>query len=108
MSQRIIIEYRGGSEWDGFPVCLAATVSSLEAFEEALGEAAEAASVSGAKGNTLYVDGIVMEYFPLNDYLENSKIVDITHLESWFEQQEIENSTPERLNRLCEARHAAS
>jgi hypothetical protein len=109
MSQRIIIEYQSGAGWDNFPICLAATVADIDIFREALANVAKAAHEAAHGRNvTLDVDGIVLDEFPLKQFLEDPGIVEILDLNDWFSQKEIESSSQERIDRLCGVSHATS
>ena len=109
MSERIIIEYQSGGGWDTYPVTIAATVSDIETFNEALENAAKAAHEGPhSRDIMLDVDGLVLDEFPLKDFLEDRSIVEVSHLDDWFNQKEIENSSQERLDRLCGVSNASS
>lgn len=103
VSERIIVEYRAGSEFEGYMVTVAATVSDVEVFKEALDECVQyLVDRKGAQhGADLEVDGIMLQGFPVKSYLEDHEMCEVFDLDTWFAQNEMDNSTEDRVNRLC-------
>lgn len=103
MSERIVIEYSTFGPGNTYQYTVAATVSSSEAFLEALGAAAQESYDQGHTRHPvdLDVDGILLQSFPVKEYLEDKYACEVLSIDEWFEQKEMENSSQERLDRLA-------
>ena len=103
MSERIVVEYSTFGPGNTFQFTVAATVSSSEVFLEALGAAAQEAYDQGHTRHPvdLDVDGILLQAFPVKEYLEDKYACEFLSIDEWFERNEMENSSQERIDRLA-------